>query len=259
MHTSLDILQTTFAEALLHSTDDSGALALFKGNPTLNHERFAYYRGHLFTTWENICTSTYPVLKQLVGEDFFRDLTRAYGIRFPSQSGDITAFGRQLPSYIKTLENCQPYPYLGDVAALEWLIHHAYYLPTTPPVMLNQLQGMSTEAWGQLRFQLQPSCFLFSSPFAVADIWQAHQNISPTFPTVINQPNYCLISRPYGATHHHVHLSPLPHKSYQILNHLFTGHTLEEALTLSLAEDEPFDLQLALTHWFNQHIFSAIF
>src|SRR4051812_27929394 len=106
MRSDLETLQQTFANGLLDVDCIEPALAIFKGNYDLNRERFAYYRGNIIAIWQQACAGAYPVLQQLVGEEFFNDLARVYGLIHGSQSGNLADFGESLPNFIGTLEHC---------------------------------------------------------------------------------------------------------------------------------------------------------
>lgn len=260
MHPDLENLQHTFASGLLDINCVEPALALLKGNQELNRERFAYYRGNITAIWQQTCAGAYPVLQQLVGERFFDALTRAYGLAHASQSGNLTDFGASLSTYISTLENCRDAPYLADLAALEWHVHRTYYLEQSTPITLAQLAAFPLEQLPELHLTLQANSALFQSPWAVADIWQAHQDIDvdTPMPKELANPSYCLIWRPHGLTNWKVQVSSISAASYAALQTLTEGKTLGTALESALEQDPEFAIQTELADWFNKQLFKTI-
>lgn len=267
MRPDLTHLQQTFANALLDLNCIEPALALFKGDPKQNRERFAYYRGNITGIWQQTCAGAYPVLQQLVGKKFFDALTRAYGLAHASQSGNLTDFGASLSSYISTLENCKDAPYLADLAALEWHVHRTYYLEQSTPITLAQLAPFPLEQLPELHLQLQTNCALFQSPWAVADIWQAHQDVDAGVENAmlkeivkpeLVKPNYCLIWRPYGLTRWKVQVSRISAASYAALQTLTEGKTLGAALESALEKNPEFAIQTELADWFDKQLFNRI-
>ncbi|PRC95230.1 DNA-binding domain-containing protein [Solimicrobium silvestre] len=250
----LTTLQHDFASALINLNSLDPALASFKGDPDLNRERFGLYRGNLIAIWQQTCVNAYPVLQQLVGAEFFGDLARAYGLNHASQSGNLAEFGAALSSFIATLENCRAYPYLSDVAALEWQVHRSYYLEQRSPATLAQLAGFAPELLGDLQFTLQPSCVLLESPWAVVDIWQAHQGTNTPFPEQLASATYCLIWR----EHHQTNISAISAASYAALQALNAGQPLGQAFESALAIDPEFALPTELADWFGKQLFSNI-
>ena len=258
MRPDLDLLQHHFAQGLIDNTLIDTAVATFKGDPDLNRERFALYRGSSIAIWQQSCASAYPVLKQLLGVDFFNDLARVYAQKCPSLSGNLTDFGASLPAFIKTLENCRPYPYLSDVASLEWQVHQAYYSAHNDVITLDQLTAFPPEQLGELHFQFQPDCALFESPWSVVDIWLAHQKDSVIFPGKVDTESYCLIWRQPWQTRWDVQISPLSRASYVALKALQDGKSLGTSIEQALVADPQFQVQTALGDWFNKQLFISL-
>ena len=254
MHADLESIQELFANALIDVNLVEPALATLNGDPELNRERLAFYRGNVRAIWRQSLANAYPVLLKLLGADFFDDLTRAYGLAHPSQSGNLTEFGAALSSFIDTLENCRAYPYLGDVATLEWMMHRAYYLEQAEAITLADLAMVPSERLGDVRCQLQPSCFLLHSPWSVLDIWQAHQSAEVIFPDCLTTKTYCVIWRPHWQTNWNTQVSRLSAASYLALQALQVGETLGTAIEKALEEDPEFAVQIELADWFNKQL-----
>ncbi|TAL99456.1 MAG: DUF2063 domain-containing protein, partial [Rhodanobacter sp.] len=64
--------------------------------------------------------TTFPAVAALVGEAFFEHAAAHYRCMQPSRSGNLQAFGEHFPECLERLPNVQQFPYLGDVARLEW-------------------------------------------------------------------------------------------------------------------------------------------
>jgi len=254
MRFDLSHLQKNFADALIDLNRVDSALACFSGNPDVNRERFGFYRGNISAIWQQTCSSAYPVLKQLLGDDFFDELARAYGRACPSHSGSLTVFGADMAGFIATLDNCRPYPYLSDVAALEWLVHRAYFLDYQEPATLVQLATIPVDELSQVRVQMQPGCALLASSWAIADIWLAHQEHEINFPDQPEKNNQCLVWQ----TPWKVHVSSLSEGSYAALKALQDGDTLGVALDRAMSVDPHFEVQPALADWFQKQLITSI-
>jgi len=258
MRADLNLIQADFARALLDVDEVDSALATFKGNPDLNRERFALYRGNIIAIWQQTLAGAYPVLRQLTGTDFFADLVRCYATRHPSQSGNLAELGSGLPDFIATLDNCRAYPYLADVAALEWLVHQAYYSAHCNPVTLAELAAVPTEELATIRCRLQPCCALMKSEWECAAIWSAHQSEDVNFPGQPENPVCCLIWRPDWQSSWRVQVSPISEASYVALSALQNGATLGEALELALNADPTFAVQAELADWLHRQLITSI-
>lgn len=258
MRTDLTSLQHDFASAFLNVDLVYPATGVFKGNPAINQERFALYRGNIIAIWQQSCANAYPVLQQLVGAAFFDELARAYGQKHPSLSGNLSEFGAEFGQFISGLDNCRDYPYLGAVAELEWQVHQAYFLAHHSPASLAQLGAFPAEQLANLRFEFQPGCAVLKSDWAITDIWQAHQLAQVTMPEQLNQTNYCLIWRPDWDVSWNVQVQRISAATFAALQGLSRGETLGSSLELALACDTEFAIQAELADWFNKQLFCTV-
>ncbi|HEX8405719.1 MAG TPA: DUF692 family protein, partial [Duganella sp.] len=145
--------QQLFVGALLDPAQAAQALSQFKvaqarqrqSEPDLNEHRFALYRGNLSATWDKTLSAAYPVVRMLVGEEFFGGLSKAYGRAHPSGSGDLNVFGAHFDEFLRHFPHVADYPYLPDMATLEWALHRAHYAPAAQGVTARQLAAVSPE------------------------------------------------------------------------------------------------------------------
>ena len=66
---------------------------------------------------------TFPTVEGLVGEDSFRMLSRQFLRHEAKASFDWAEYGITLPTFIESQEALEIYPFLSEVAELDWLIH----------------------------------------------------------------------------------------------------------------------------------------
>jgi hypothetical protein len=155
--------QQLFAQALLTQGDASAALALFREPPAVAAERLAVYRANVRAGRLAALKAAFPVVQQLVGDEFFEALARAHAQAQGSTSGDLNRFGQHFARFLRGFEPVQRQPelaYLPDVAQLEWAVHQAESAPNpsaaaAPP--------------------MPPGFAVVESDFAIVDIWQWHQ------------------------------------------------------------------------------------
>src|SRR6478672_806925 len=119
-HGALADAQQAFSAALFDAADDAPALHAFHGDAGLARQRLALYRGNLTSAWDKALSSAYPVLKALVGAEFFTALARAYGKAHPSEDGDLNRFGASFADFLAGFPHVADYPYFPDMARLEW-------------------------------------------------------------------------------------------------------------------------------------------
>jgi len=239
----LATLQRDFADALL--VGNQRPAHAFKGDAELAARRFALYRGNLTAHWDRALAIAYPVIQQMVGAEFFRALAREYGRAVPPQTGDLNDFGAQLPDFLETFEPVAPYPYMPDMARLEWAIHAAHTAANTPALDGPALSALPLEQLESTVFSLVPSARLVTSEWAINALWRAHQPGGPDWPSALAVPCRLVVARPAW--------QPQPVSlslgEFAALEAMDAGDTFGGALQLAFDLDPAFDPATALPMW----------
>jgi hypothetical protein len=248
---ALESLQGLVADAILGTTDGSEAAALIQGRDPAS--RLQLYRRQLRSTWCAALSLTFPVVERLVGPSAFMGLADAYGRRWPSESTDMSAFGRNFPQFVREFVADGTPAYLADVALLEWLVKSVRDAPAAPaPGPRSDLAAPSTpEELLRTRFLVNPACRWMSSPHSIVRIWHAHQRNSPVaLAQAMRDAERALISR----TDWQVEVSHLTSAELTLLDALARLQPVGEALDAALAVDARFDLAATLVDWLRRGV-----
>jgi uncharacterized protein (UPF0276 family) len=248
---ALAALQQGFGDALFDRRHESALQPLLSEGGV---ERLALYRGNLTSGWERALGDAYPVLRQLVGEEFFAGLARAYGKAAPSQVPDLAGFGAHFADFLAGFGPAASYPYLPDVARLEWAVHRACLAPDLAPLGLDALGNVTPEALDTARFTLHPSVALLRSRWAVAALWHAHQPTGPALPADVELPCSVLVLRRGWR----VEVVELGVPEAAALVQLAAGASFGEAIDAALAVDGAPDIGAMLLGWFRLGVVAAI-
>jgi hypothetical protein len=245
----LAAVQQAFGAALFGGAVDAELAPLLKGDP----RRFGIYRGNLGAHWTRALSSAYPVLRRLVGDEFFDALARVYGRAHPAVDPDLNRFGAALPDFLAGFAPAAGYPYLADVARLEWAVHEAWFAPDAdgPPATLACL---APDAFEAARAVLHPSLRLHASPWATAALWHAHQEGGPDFPDALRADTYTLVLRP----RFDVRVEAIGAAEHAALSRLARGDTFGVALDAAFDVDEDFDVAAQLRRWLDHGIVTKI-
>jgi hypothetical protein len=119
--------------------------------------------------------AVYPVLRQLLGDGCFDALARDHVRAHPSRSGDVSAYGREFGRLLSGSDALRAWPWMADMAALEWAYHEAYHEGEAEALQASDLAAVASAALSSLRLELQPSARLVASDWPVLTIWLAHQ------------------------------------------------------------------------------------
>ncbi|MEO8804762.1 MAG: DNA-binding domain-containing protein [Burkholderiaceae bacterium] len=143
------------------------------GLPALR--RLQIYRNNFNEGLGDALQAVYPVLARLVGDHYFRQLSRGFIAAHPLRSGSLHDFGRELPDHIAQRPELARLPYLDDVARLEWACHEVYHEAEHLALAPTQLAKLSPEAQVQLRLPLAPATRFLASRYPVLRIWASNQ------------------------------------------------------------------------------------
>lgn len=176
--------QADFSAGLL--TSDHAVAGLQTPNQSDPMVRFGVYRNNRIVSWRQALRDQFPVCCQLVGDEFFTGLSDLYMAAHPPSSPLMFEFGAQMADFISHFPPAQTVPWLADMARLEYQrvqISHA-----ADP------HGLSPEEWAawlrqpeelaECRLIFQPSLWLYTSDYALYDIWAAHQQEEPDWAAI---------------------------------------------------------------------------
>lgn len=228
--------QQEFVDALFSPGAAAPVLARLKGG----EERLALYRGNLTSTWDKTLAAAYPVLRELVGAEFFAALARAYGMAHPSEDADLNRFGGTLAPFLEGFEHAADYPYLPDMARLEWALHRAHFADDA--VAIGAADLGTPEQLEAARFRLHPACALVESKWAVVRLWQSG---GAAFPEQMASADYALVARPRWKAE----VVPITEAAHAALSTLERGASFGQALDAAFDVDDAFDVAANLGEW----------
>ena len=213
------------------------------------------YRGNLTATWNKTLVAAYPVLRQLVGDEFFSALARSYGMANPSVDADLNRFGERFAQFLDGFEHVADYPYLPDMARLEWALHRAHFAADANGIDAATLGALSPAHLEATRFTLHPACSLLAVQWDVVALWQAHQSGSGVdFPQSMAAPGFALVVRP----HYRAEVVPLGRAAHAALALLAAGADFGAALDAAFELDEDFDVAAHLQQWLLLRVLAKI-
>jgi len=209
------------------------------------------YRGNLHDSLAGI----YPVIEQLVGEAFFRRLSRAYVEQHPSLSRNLYHYGEQMAAFIKTFTPAQHLVYLADVAGLECACHRAHNAEDAGLLEIGNLAQVSPEQYSQLALVIHPSCTVLRSRYPIVTIWQVHQPGAPDDFQIDLEggANNALVLR----KNNEVQVCELAEADAEWLISIRSGYLLGAATASTLDKYPEFDLQVCLVDLVSRGVFTC--
>lgn len=185
--------QRTFLATLSNSESPIPAGLLAPGGRPAG-KRFDVYRNNVAVSLVEALQSGFPVVKKLVGDEFFTAMAGIYWRAHPPKSPVLTLYGDDFAEFLAGFPPAASVPYLPDIARLEYALRLSYHAADTDPVDPTTLTDLSAEHLMQLVFRFAPAVCVIASRWPIFGIWQA--NTMANAPAAGTEPETVLITRP---------------------------------------------------------------
>lgn len=140
-------------------------------NPYLKGERaLQIYQEDYQARLTEALGETYPSVWGILGDEDFFILAKDYIKTHPSQSYSLQHYGEGLALFLLSSPVLQEFPYLADLARLDWAFHTLFHQSDERPV---GAIGPELFAEQERPLSLSRTLFFLSSPFPLNELWQA--------------------------------------------------------------------------------------
>ena len=232
-------LQSDFAAALRERERTAALAPWLAGDDAQAERRMAIYRANMVAAADKALSAAYPVLRQVVGAEFFHGLAREYQRATPSTSGDLHDFGAAFDTFLARFEHVQDMPWLPDLARLEWAAHRAYGAADAPAWDPASLATVAPDAQPAIRLRWSPGLAVVPSTRPIVRIWTIHQaGYDGEFSVDWERAETALVARDGFA----VTVAACTPGDAAFVGASQADHPLGEAAAVALAEDPLFDL-----------------
>lgn len=230
-------LQRTFYKALL--TNDPELVAPLIGDVVDFQTRFKIYRDNVFLSLKEVLHDDFPLCKALLGDKIFNKASFEFVRALPPKHGCLFQYGDEFPVFLNFY--CPEYPFIKDVANLEWAKKAARYGPNNFALRPEYLEKIPPQEYVNLRFSFADPSFFLDFSYDLKALSQAFDQKEPA-PTPQKRPTYALITRTNGSQTLHW----LGADTFFFLKSLFNAAPLEEAWEKTLETYPGFDVSQAL-------------
>lgn len=156
-------------------------------------KRFNVYRNNVAVSLSDALETAFPVVRKLVGDQFFRAMAGVYLRKHPPRSPLMMFYGDAMPQFLGRFEPAKSVPYLPDIAAVELALRHAYHAADATPVDGQALAALSPDDLMSTRLKLAPATLTVTSDFPICAIYKVNTTVDA--PKPVMQPEAVLITR----------------------------------------------------------------
>lgn len=138
-------------------------------------KRFNVYRNNVIVSLTEALGRTFPAMKTLLGDEYFGALARVFIVAHPPQSPVLMWYGSDFAGFVEGFPPLADYPYLADVARVEWAWLQAYHAADVEPLDPAMLSAVAPEELGSVVFTKHPSAEIVASNWPILDLVQVNR------------------------------------------------------------------------------------
>lgn len=155
--------------------------SLRPGGPASAGDRLAAYRANVRGTHLQALDQAYPVLREVLGPRYWRQLLEQEVPAFASAAPDLNGYGDFMPSLLRNVQERRPalrdLPYLEELARLEWQVHLARLAADDPVFDWQAFGNLSADMQAGTTLVCSHALALLNLDYPVDQIWRSHQGI----------------------------------------------------------------------------------
>ena len=156
--------------------------------------RFGVYRNNVTVGLTEALRQSFPVIRKLVGDEFFTAMAIEHLRQFPPASPLMMFYGDAMPGFLASFPPVVHLAYLPDMARLELALRQSYHAADATPIDPARLQGLPPDRLMAARVTLAPALRLVRSDWPIHAIWAA--NMRGAAPPALDRGEDVLITRP---------------------------------------------------------------
>lgn len=214
-------------------------------------DRLDIYRNNVLSSLVDVLAAAYPACKRLIGKGNFAVIATEFAIAHPPKEPQLLAYGARFSEFISGHgEAIGEYPFLSDLARLEWARNDAYFAANADTITATYLETIPQENYPSLKFELHPSVTIIRSEFPIHHFWGLSRLRRPWS----EGREIVLVYRKQMM----VYADDIGPGMAGLIEAFADGRPLEAAAEAAFEADAAFDLQTALTTVLGNGIFSKI-
>ena len=114
----------------------------------------------------------------VIGGARFHNLITDYLLVHPSSFWSLRNLGREMSGYLDGHPLREEFPFLSDLARLEWARIDVFDEADADPLTREQITGVPQEAIPDLRLRLVPACRVLALSWNVAPVWRRIEDLA---------------------------------------------------------------------------------
>jgi Putative DNA-binding domain len=213
------------AHILRPERSDTDELARVLVQPPRGHcgERLGVYVSGYPARVQEAVEESFPAVAHIIGHRATHGLIGRYLTVVTRHTYNLNDVGAKLPSFLRSDPLTDRFPFLPDLAVLEWAVARAFHAYDQPPLDPAPLAAWTEAQWQLAVLQFHPSVALVSASWPIRELWEAREtSIEEIDIDMRDRPDHVLVRRAGCA----VHCESLSDDEAAVLAALVAGCTL---------------------------------
>jgi hypothetical protein len=136
-------------------------------------KRLSIYGNGYFGRIIEVLGDNFSSVKNAAGEDPFEEMAHSYLEKHPSTFKSVDDIGAELPNFLKRHPLSKKFPFLPELAAIDWAAHRSFYADDYPTLDPMKLKHISEETWKNATFEFDPSVRLMTFEWPLIELWRS--------------------------------------------------------------------------------------
>lgn len=167
-------LQAAFAAGLASGAMAPALVAAVVDGRITAARRLGLHRNHVRTSLGEALARHFPVVRRLLGPAAFAAVGQRYLAAAPPTDPCLACYGASFAAFLARQDELAPYPFMADVARLEWARLEVARLPAGTPLGADDLAAIPPEHLADLPLVLT-GARLLATDHAADRLWEANQ------------------------------------------------------------------------------------
>ena len=149
-----------------------------------NHQaaRIGVYSNNARSALGSTLRAAFPAVERLLGEGYFGAVSAEFVRHHPPSSPVLHEYGGDFAGFIDDFSPLHGFPYLGDIARLEWARRTAFHAADAPLPVFDSGSGAALQSLVEQRLGWHPSLQMLHSAHPILRLWQSQVDNAPAPP-----------------------------------------------------------------------------
>lgn len=219
-------LQQQFKKSLLEDDKSFNDFVLNENMLTAD-ERIDVYRNNIFVSLKSTLLGIFPVVADVVSVEYFRFISHEFIQNKPPQQGSLLYYGENFSEFLGSHSSAKNFPFLKDLANLEWMIHKSFYAKDEAALKAESFKKNISIDIENIHFKSAAHATLMTSSFAVYSLYNAVIKKGDVKEINIQEGECAIV---YRDSEFDVQLRIISEMTYATLSKIFSGEKLVDII-----------------------------